>query len=148
PLVHTPARRISFMPLKEEAGVGGASGGLVAMGAVDVEPGASAVFERGVAERVRHGRRRGGRGGEQTALGPVGDLVHAGRTVVIEVARPGTDGDQCIALDMAGLALVAVWDGVVDRDGFAIGCDGLDHLPAADGGVDRFGLVFVPYVGI
>src|SRR5690606_40850722 len=58
PLVHAPARRISLMPFKEEAGVGGASGSLVAMGAVDVEPGASAVFERGVAERVGHGRRR------------------------------------------------------------------------------------------
>ena len=128
--------------------------GVVAVGAVDLEPGAGAGVERAALRVVPDGQPgrldRGRRTGQRPEPAPVGELVLrplAIGEVAVQVARLRADRRHGLAGLVAALALVGVGDDVVVGPRAAVGVDPA-HVDRVAGDVERgLGLRRVPDVG-
>ena len=128
--------------------------GVVAVGAVDLEPGSSPGFERAavgvVPDRQSRSLGRGRSSGKGPQAGPVLELVldsRRVREVAVQVPGLGADRRHGLARLVASLALVGIGDDVVIRSRLAVAMDPLDVLRSAGKLESGLGLLCVPDVG-
>ncbi len=153
-LVDAVSRGVVLRRQQIQSRIPGRAVGVVAMGTVDLEPGAGPGFERaalGVVPDRQFGslrRRRSTRQCPQSR--PVLELVlHSGRVSIVAVEVPGlgTDRSHLFAGLVATLALIGVGDDIVIRTFLAVAMNPRDVLCSAGKLQGGIGLLGIPDIG-